>query len=296
MKKEFKIGLVGIAALLALFLGINFLKGKALLNTDTEYYVRFTNAKGLGKSSPVYVDGFEVGIVSDIKYDYVHPGNVLVEISMDPRLVLRHGTNITIEASLMGGSTVNIAPAKESESDKVYVMGDTIIGNDMSGLMGQAAGMIPQLTEIVNKVDTLVTSLNRLTNDPRLPMILDNVEHVTADLTRTTQYLNTVVGKDLPQLARTYNKVGENVLAITENFKTVDLNPTIAAVNSTIANVNAMVDQMRSPKGSLGALMADRSLYNSLDSTIASVDSLMTDIKARPKRYVHFSVFGRKDK
>lgn len=296
MKKEFKIGLVGIAALLALFLGINFLKGKALLNTDTEYYVRFTNAKGLGKSSPVYVDGFDVGIVSDIKYDYVHPGNVLVEISVDPRLVLRHGTNITIEASLMGGSTVNIAPAKESESDKVYVMGDTIIGNDMSGLMGQAAGMIPQLTEIVNKVDTLVTSLNRLTNDPRLPMILDNVEHVTADLTRTTQYLNTVVGKDLPQLARTYNKVGENVLAITENFKTVDLNPTISAVNSTIANVNAMVDQMRSPKGSLGALMADRSLYNSLDSTIASVDSLMTDIKARPKRYVHFSVFGRKDK
>lgn len=294
MKKEYKIGLVGIAALVALFFGINFLKGRAVFNNNTDYLVRFSNGKGLVKSAQVYVDGFEVGTVSDIIYDYENPGNVLVKISVDPRLVLRHGTNITIEASLMGSCTVNITPAKEG--DKIYVKGDTIIGNDMSGLMGQAAGMIPQLTDIANKVDTLVTSLNRLVNDPRLPVIMANVEKVTADLTRTTQYLNVVVGKDLPQLAHTYNKVGENVLAITENFKTVDLNPTIASVNSTIANVNAMVDQMRNPQGTLGALMQDRSLYNNMNHTVTSMDSLMIDLKAHPKRYVHFSVFGRKDK
>ncbi len=293
MKKEYKIGLVGIVALVALFFGINFLKGKALIDTNKEYYVSFSNAKGLAKSSRVYVDGFDVGIVSDIIYDFEHPGNVLVEMSVDPRLVLRQGTNITIETSLMGGCTLNIVPAKDS--NKVYAMGDTIPGNNMSGLMGQAAGMLPQITEIVGKVDTLVDALNRLANNPRLPMILENVEQVTSDLTRTTQHLNNVMGKDLPQLARTYNKVGENVLAITENLKTVDLNPTIASVNNTIANVNTMVEQMRSPQGTLGALMQDRSLYNNLNHTVMSVDSLMTDIKARPKRYVHFSVFGRKD-
>lgn len=294
MKKEFKIGLVGIVALLALFLGINFLKGRAVFNTNKEYYVRFSNAKGLVKSSQVFVDGFEVGIVSNMLYDYENPGNVLVEISVDPRLVLRQGTDISIDASLMGSCTVNIAPAKEG--DRIYAEGDTIIGNDFSGLMGQAAGMIPQLTEIVNKVDTLVTSLNNLVNDPRLPLIINNVEQVTDDLTRTTQYLNKVVGKDLPQLARTYNKVGENVLAITENFKSVDINPTIASVNSTIANVNDMVDQMRNPQGTLGALMKDRSLYDNMNHTVMSMDSLMIDIKSHPKRYVHFSVFGRKDK
>lgn len=294
MKKEYRIGLVGIVALAALFLGINFLKGKALFNTNKEYYVRFSDAKGLSKSSQVYVDGYEVGIVSDIIYDYTRPGNVLVEMSVDPRLVLRHGANITIEASLMGGCTVNIVPAREG--DLVYASGDTIPGNNMSGLMGQAAGMIPQISEIVEKVDTLVASLNRLANNPNLPVILANVEQVTTDLTRTTAYLNTVVGKDLPQLARTYNKVGENVLAITENLKDVDLNPTIASVNATIADVNAMVEQMRNPNGTLGALMHDRSLYNNLNSTAASMDSLMIDIKSHPKRYVHFSVFGRKDK
>ena len=294
MKKEYRIGLVGIVALAALFLGINFLKGKALFNTNKEYYVRFSDAKGLSKSSQVYVDGYEVGIVSDIIYDYTRPGNVLVEMSVDPRLVLRHGANITIEASLMGGCTVNIVPAREG--DLVYASGDTIPGNNMSGLMGQAAGMIPQISEIVEKVDTLVASLNRLANNPNLPVILANVEQVTTDLTRTTAYLNTVVGKELPQLARTYNKVGENVLAITENLKDVDLNPTIASVNATIADVNAMVEQMRNPNGTLGALMHDRSLYNNLNSTAASMDSLMIDIKSHPKRYVHFSVFGRKDK
>lgn len=294
MKKEYKIGLVGIVALVALFLGINFLKGKALFNTNKEYYVRFANAKGLSKSSSVYVDGFEVGIVSDIIYDFKNPGNVLVEMSVDPRLVLRHGANITIESSLMGGNTLNIVPAKDG--GKVYAVGDTIPGNNMSGLMGQAAGMIPQITEMIGKVDTLVSSLNRLADNPNLPVILANVEQVTSDLTRTTAYLNTVVGKDLPQLARTYNKVGENVLAITENFKSVDLNTTIASVNTTIANVNAMVEQMRNPNGTLGALMSDRSLYNRLDHAASSMDSLMIDVKARPKRYVHFSVFGRKDK
>ncbi len=294
MKKEIKIGLVGIAALAALFFGINFLKGKALLNTNAEYYVRFTNGKGLAKSSHVYVDGFQVGVVSDILYDYKNPGNVLVEMSVDPRLVLRQGSNITIESSLMGGCTLNITPA--SEGDKVYATGDTIIGNDMSGLMGQAADMIPQITEIVSKVDTLVTSLNRLTADPHLAQILANVDQVTADLTRTTKHLNSVVGNDLPQLARTYNKVGENVLAITENLKAVDLNHTLASVNNTIANVNLMVEQMRNPEGTLGALMHDRSLYNNLNRTVADADSLLIDLKARPKRYVHFSVFGRKDK
>lgn len=294
MKREYKIGLMGIVALVALFFGINFLKGKALFNTSREYYIRFANAKGLAKSSTVYADGYEVGIVSGIIYDYSHPGNVLVEISVDPRLVLCHGTNVRLDAGIMGGCTMNISPA--AITDKVYHPGDTIPGDDCVGLMGKAEEMMPRLGEIVTKVDSLITSLNRLTADSRLPAIIGNVEQITEDLTRTTGYLNTIVGHDLPALTKTYNKVGENVLVITENFKTLDLQPTLDSVNNTISNVNSMVAQMRSPKGTLGALMNDRSLYNSLNTTVGSVDSLMRDIKARPKRYVHFSVFGRKDK
>lgn len=294
MKKEFKIGLVGIVALVALFFGINFLKGKALFNTNNEYYVRFSNAKGLAKSSVVYADGFEVGIVSDILYDYNKPGNVLIEISVDPYLVLCHGTDVTLDAGLMGGCTMNITPAPIS--DKVYHHGDTIPGNNSAGLMSKAEDIMPKVVAIADKLDTLVTSLNRLVKDPHLPAIISNVEQVTEDLTYTTQHLNTLMGRDIPALAQTYNKVGENVLLITENFKTLNLQPTIDSVNTTISNVNTILSQMRNPNGTLGALMYDRSLYNSLNMTIGSMDSLMTDIKAHPKRYVHFSIFGRKDK
>ncbi len=294
MKKEFKIGLVGIVALVALFFGINFLKGKALFNTNNEYYVRFSNAKGLAKSSVVYADGFEVGIVSDILYDYNKPGNVLIEISVDPYLVLCHGTDVTLDAGLMGGCTMNITPAPIS--DKVYHHGDTIPGNNSAGLMSKAEDIMPKVVAIADKLDTLVTSLNRLVKDPHLPAIISNMEQVTEDLTYTTQHLNTLMGRDIPALAQTYNKVGENVLLITENFKTLNLQPTIDSVNTTISNVNTILSQMRNPNGTLGALMYDRSLYNSLNMTVGSMDSLMTDIKAHPKRYVHFSIFGRKDK
>lgn len=294
MKKEFVIGLVGIIALVALFLGINFLKGKALFNTNKEYYVRFANAKGLAKSSVVFADGFDVGIVSDIVYDYKNPGNVMVEISVDPNLVLCHGSKVSLNTGLMGGCTMNITPA--SISNEIYNPGDTIPGCDVSGLMGKVEDAMPKVEEIVAKLDTLITSINRLVSDPALSAILGNVEQVTEDLTQTTAHLNGIMGRDLPMLAQTYNKVGENVLLITENFKTLDLGSTLDSVNMTISNVNSMVDQMRNPNGTLGALMYDRSLYNSLNSTVGSMDSLMTDIKARPKRYVHFSVFGSKTK
>lgn len=294
MKKEYKIGVVGIVALVALFLGINFLKGKALFNTNNEYFVRFSDAKGLAKSSMVFVDGYEVGIVSDILYDYKNPGNVLVEISVDPQLVLCHGTKVRLDAGLMGGCTMNISPVPLTE--QVFHPGDTIPGDESHGLMSKAEDMMPKVYEIVEKLDTLITSLNNVVSNPQLPSIINNVEKVTEDLTQTTQHLNTVMSRDLPALAQTYNKVGENVLLITENFKSLDLQPTLDGVNATISSVNAMVNQMRNPKGTLGALMYDRGLYNALNKTVSSVDSLMTDIKARPKRYVQFSVFGRKDK
>lgn len=293
-RKEYIIGLVGIVALVALYLGINFLKGKALFNTNSEYYVRFSNARGLAKSSVVYVDGYDVGVVSDIVYDYKNPGNILVEISVDPNLVLCHGTMVTLDEGLMGGCTLNVTPV--ALTSQVYHPGDTLVGDDTSGLMGKAENIMPRVYEIVDKLDTLITSINRITTNPHLPVIISNVEEITHDLTRTTEHLNKIMGNDLPVLAQTYNKVGENVLLITENFKTLDLQPTLDRVNTTISNVDAMVSQMRNPNGTLGALMNDRTLYNSLNKTVGSVDSLMTDIKSSPKRYVHFSVFGRKDK
>ena len=293
-KKDIFIGIAGVIALLALFFGIKFLKGENLFDSNTYYYVHFSNAHGLVKSSAVYADGYQVGIVSDIIYDYDHPGNVLVEISVDPKLKLRVGTRVQIDSGLMGGCTLNVYPC--SNLGSIYQRGDTIPGSEALGLMSKAADLVPQVQGLASKVDTLVVSLNRLVNNPDIPLILSNVEEVSKDLTVTTRHLNSLLENDFPKLASTYNKVGENAILLTEKLNGVDIEGTLANVDKTVKDVDRMILQMQSPEGTLGALMKDRGLYDNLNHTVQSADSLLTDFKSRPKRYIHFSVFGRKDK
>ena len=293
-KKDIFIGIAGVIALVALFCGIKFLRGENLFDSRTYYYVHFSNAHGLVKSSAVYADGYQVGIVSDIIYDYDHPGNVLVEISVDPKLKLRVGTRVQIDSGLMGGCTLNVYPG--SNLGSIYQRGDTIPGSEALGLMSKAADLVPQVQGLASKVDTLVVSLNRLVNNPDIPLILSNVEEVSKDLTVTTRHLNSLLENDFPKLASTYNKVGENAILLTEKLNGVDIEGTLANVDKTVKDVDRMILQMQSTEGTLGALMKDRGLYDNLNHTVQSADSLLTDFKSRPKRYIHFSVFGRKDK
>ena len=292
MKKEVKIGLAGIVALVLLFLGINFLKGVNLFTTNNTYYIRFDNAKGLSKSSTVYADGYNVGIVSSIIYDYDNPGQVLVEISTDRSLRIPKGSTATLDEAMLGGCTLNMKLA--TNLTEAYHPGDTIQGSDASGLMSKAADIMPQLEQVVAKVDTLVSTLNRIIADPNLPLILNNAGQITENLNKSTIQLNNILGKDIPQLARTFNTAGESVTALTENLNKIDLQQTLDSVNITIGSVLQMMEQMQSTDGTLGLLMRDPSLYNNLNHTVQSADSLVTDLKAHPKRYVHFSVFGKR--
>ena len=292
MKKEVKIGLAGIVALVLLFLGINFLKGVNLFTTNNTYYIRFDNAKGLSKSSTVYADGYNVGIVSSIIYDYDNPEQVLVEISTDRSLRIPKGSTATLDEAMLGGCTLNMKLA--TNLTEAYHPGDTIQGSDASGLMSKAADIMPQLEQVVAKVDTLVSTLNRIIADPNLPLILNNAGQITENLNKSTIQLNNILGKDIPQLARTFNTAGESVTALTENLNKIDLQQTLDSVNIAIGSVHQMMEQMQSTDGTLGLLMRDPSLYNNLNHTVLSADSLVTDLKAHPKRYVHFSVFGKR--
>lgn len=293
MKKEAKIGLTGIAALVILFLGINFLKGVNLFTTNSTYYIRFANAKGLSKNSTVYADGYNVGIVSNLVYDYDHPGQVLVEISTDKSLRIPKGSSATLDEAMLGGCTLNMLLA--TNLTEAYQPGDTIQGSEANGLMKKAGDMMPQLEQVVAKVDTLVASLNKLVNNPNLPIILQNAELITANLNKSTQQLNTLLSKDLPQMATTFNKAGENVVTLTDNMNQLNLQATLDSVNITLGSVHQMIHQIQSPEGSLGLLMKDPGLYHNLNHTVQSADSLVTDLKAHPKRYVHFSIFGKKE-
>lgn len=293
MSKEVKIGLTGIVALIILFLGINFLKGTNLFSNQSVYYIQFANAKGLSKSSAVYADGFKVGIVSDLLYDYAHPGKVVVQISTDKDLRIPKGSSAKLDEAMLGGCTLNMQLA--TNGTEFYQEGDTIIGDNASGLMSKASDMMPQVETVVARVDTLIAALNMLAQNPNLPAILQNVNDMTNNLNQSSAQLKKMLNNDLPHLTRTFGEAGENITALTANLKEIDLQKTLDNVNGTINNVNQMVTQLQSKEGSLGLLMGDTQLYDNLNHTVQSADSLVTDLKARPKRYVHFSIFGKKD-
>lgn len=293
MKTEVKIGLTGIIALVALFLGINFLKGVNLFKSSEVYYIMFSNTKGLSKSSSVYADGYKVGIVSNIEYDFNHPGEVIVEISADKGLRIPKGSSAQLDEAVLGGCTLNMLLA--TNPSEAYQPGDTIKGNDVSGLLAKVGGMVPQLEQVVAKVDTLVATLNALVSNPNLPLIIENAELVTENLNKSTEQLNQLLRNDIPQMTGTFTKAGDNVAQLTDKMNRLDLQATLDSVNQTISSVHRMMEQMQSPNGTLGKLMNDPSIYDNLNHTVQSADSLVTDLKAHPKRYVHFSVFGKKE-
>ncbi len=293
MRTEVKIGITGVVAIVALYLGIDFLKGINLFSASQTYYIAFANTKGLTKSSAVYADGYKVGIVSDINYDYRRPGNVIVEISTDKGLRIPKGSSARLDEAVLGGCTLNMLLA--TNLTEAYHPGDTIEGSDVSGLMGKVGDMMPQLEQIVSKVDTLVEALNTLLSNPNLPLIIQNAELITENLNKSTEQLNTLLRNDIPQMTGTFTKAGENVTALTDKLNQLDLQQTMDNVNQTITSVHGMMEAMQSPKGTLGKLMNDPSVYDNLNHTVQSADSLVSDLKAHPKRYVHFSVFGKKE-
>ncbi|MBQ6226071.1 MAG: MCE family protein [Bacteroidaceae bacterium] len=293
MKTEVKIGITGVVAIVALFLGINFLKGVNLFSSSEKYYIVFSNTKGLTKSSSVYADGYKVGIVSDIEYDFRHPGKVVVEISTDKGLRIPKGSSAQLDEAVLGGCTLNMLLATNLR--EAYHPGDTIEGSDVNGLMAKVGGMVPQLEEVVAKVDTLVTTLNTLLSNPNLPLIIQNAELITENLNKSTNQLNTLLRNDIPQMTGTFTKAGENVATLTDKMNQLDIQATLESVNQTIGSVHNMMEQMQSPNGTLGKLMNDPSVFDNLNHTVQSADSLVSDLKAHPKRYVHFSVFGKKE-
>ncbi len=294
MSNEVKIGLMGAVALVVLFLGINFLKGMSLFSSESFYYIRFKNAKGLSNNSTVFADGFNVGRVNDVTYDYTNPGQVIVEIAVNKELRIPKDSKIVLEEGMMGGCTLKMLLTGSAAN--AYAVGDTIPGSDSDGLMEKASAMLPQVEPILARMDTLLATLNRIAADSSLTRIMYNAEELTRNLNQSSLHLNRLLAKDLPQMTKTFNAAGENIVTLTQNMNQLDLNATLQSVNATISNVNSMITQMQNPDGTLGKLVNDPTLYENLSNTAGSANSLLKDLQKNPKRYVHFSIFGKKDK
>ena len=295
MKKEVKIGFAGIAALVILFFGINYLKGISMFRPETYYLVEFTDVNGLANSSPVFANGLKVGIVRDIQYNFKKPGHVVVGIEMDEAMKVPEGSHAELVTEMLG--TVKMNLHLNTENPNYMSPADTITGIANPGIMGVAEkDLLPKVEAMMPKMDSILSSLNSLLADPALAQTLHNAEQLTASLTATSRHLQHLMSTDIPKMTDNIISLTNNLNTMSNNLKDIDFAATFAQVDATLQNVHLLTDKLNRTDNTLGMLMNDNSLYKNLNATSAQAASLLQDLQAHPKRYVHFSLFGKKDK
>ena len=295
--KEVQIALVAIVGIVVMFFGMKFLKGLTLFSTDDSYYVEFSDISGLSVSCPVYANGYRVGVVEDIVFDYDRQDKIVAALGLNKQLRLPKGSTAQIESDLLGNVKLELLYGPNPED--LMEPGDTISGKKQSGALGKAADMLPQIEKMLPKIDSILASVNMLLADPAISSSLHNVDQITANLAKTSNELNLLTASlnhQMPTMLTKADGLLDNTNTLTKNLSDLDLALTMAKVNNTLQNVELMTAKLNSNDGTLGLLMRDQELYRNMSSTMGHVDSLMIDLKQHPKRYVHFSIFGKKDK
>ncbi|WP_314936556.1 MlaD family protein [Alloprevotella tannerae] len=303
--REVKIALSAIVAIVLIYLLINFMKGVNVFKSSNTYYVRFDNIAGLTVSNAVYANGYPVGIVRGIQYDYGNHERVVVAIELDKEMHMPRGTKAELVTSLMGGVTMSLILGPNPTDN--LTQGDTISGGLHEGAVEKVEALMPTIMDMLPKLDSIVTNMARLSADPALAQTLRNTAEITNNLRRTSAKLDAMVGRDLPQMMQNLNKTSRNVERLSNNLAEINLQETMNEVNASLAevkqfsaNINSLTNDLNSKLNSrdntFGLLLNDRKLYDNLNHTVSSADSLLINVKAHPKRYVHFSIFGKKDK
>lgn len=300
--KNVIIALTVIISLCLLYWGIEFLKGINLFKPANYYEVRFEKVEGLNVASPVMLNGFQVGQVAEINYDY-KTNEVVVEISLDKELQVPMGSTITLVNSLMGAGSLQLTL---SQNTAYYKVGDVIPSQRQPGLMNTVSeDMMPQVVDILPKVDSIMGNVNALTADPALLTSVARLDGITAQLAQSSIELNQLMRQlngqvpgimtNVNQFTGKLNTMGSDLNDMTAHYKNLPIDSTLNSLNQTVDNLRQLTGelntQINSKNSSLGLLLNDRQLYDNANHSLASLDSLLRDVKRNPKRYINIKVF-----
>ena len=291
--RELWIGVLGIIAILIIYLLINFFKGINIFSTGEKYYVKFSNIGEIVNTSPVFINGYKVGHVSNVIYNFNNPDEVYVEMHLDNQLQMPVGSVALINTKLLGSSTISLALGN---SDTMIQPGDTLEGRMNTGAMDEAGEMLPKITAMLPKLDSILISLNSTLANPAINKSVNNIETLTAELNNTATLLNSVLKNDIPVAADKLIKIEDDLLKMSAQLSEVDYNKLIGSLEASLNNIQEITTALNNGEGTAGMLLKDEALYNKLNNTAEAATLLLEDLKQNPKRYVHFSVFGKKDK
>ncbi|GAA0870992.1 MlaD family protein [Gangjinia marincola] len=296
--KEVKTALLAIVAVILLIFGYSFLKGKNILENSKIIYAKYENVGGLIKSSGVFINGLQVGSVTDIKF-ISGSGELLIKMNIDTDLGFSNKSIAEIGGDLIGAKYVTIYPEFEG---KVIETGDTISSQIEQGLIDQFTPTQRKLDRVLVDADTLVKSVNNILDEDtqaNLRETIASTNQIMKDFTLTMRKINRIMDDNSGKLKTTvanFEQSSEDLTAITANLKEVDIKALISNIEGTLADFKEISGKLNSEKGTMGKLMNDPELYNNLDIATKQMAALLQDLKLNPTRYINVSVFGKKNK
>lgn len=311
--REIKVGILAVVCIFLLFFGFNYLKGVNIFSSIHSFHGVYTNIHGLELQAPVYIRGYKVGQVDNIDYDFTRDSSFTVDISIKRNINLPEGTRMALVSDgIMGGMAIElilpttgdagVSPAVDTKGSGreniAYIpTGTTIPTTVVPGLLdGLQESVIQPLSNTLASLDTLVGQLQTQLDNNHIESILANADLAVADLQTSSKQLKNVMNNQVPSVITKLDTTMSDLQQVVADVKDANLKATVARVDTAIDNVNYLIADLRSPNGTVGMLLNDKGLYNHIDSAVVSVDSLLVDLKANPKRYVHFSLFGAREK
>ncbi len=289
-RKEVIIGLCVVLSLTFLFLGIDYLKGINVFKAANYYYATYTNVNGLAISAPVNLNGFKVGQVREIQYEYDNPGHVKVELSLDRELKVPKGTKALLVTDMLGTASIVLEMASGAAYHEV---GDNLIAETPAGMMESITNeVLPSVAAIAPKVDSLMTSLNVLVGDPALLASIQRLNSITQNVEGSTVMLSNSL-RSLPPVMNNVKLLSQNVVSITNRVDTLAATVNKVPLDSTVQNLyetslalKQLAADLNNPNSSLGKLMNSSELHDGISKTVADLDSILVDLKKQPKRYI----------
>ena len=312
MKKisnEIKIGVTALITI-AIFIWLyNFLRGKDLFSKSAYYYTVYDDIGGLAESNPVEINGYKVGVVKSIDFVDAVSGKLLVVFAVNKNFKLPKNTVAEIvPMSLLGGMKIEFI---YGNGPGTYSDGDTIPGKLGITLMNKVEGEIlpikEKITNLIINIDSVVNSVKAVMN----PDFKKDLTGTLKNLNSTTRSLDMVLGSQEKELVKTLNNVNKfsqmlsdnsgkitktvsNLETITDTLVAADIYGSLMNLKTTLQKTSSMLEKMNNGKGTAGQLLTNDTLYKNMTNSLESLNVLLQDVKVNPKRYVHFSIFGKK--
>jgi phospholipid/cholesterol/gamma-HCH transport system substrate-binding protein len=289
--REAKIGVAVMIAIGMLYFGLNFLKGINIFQPTTYFYAQYQRVDGIVPTTPVMINGFQVGHVNEIIFDYTKEAPITLQITVDNQLHVPVGTVAEVyDTGLMGDKAIQLRLGK---SNTLMQAGDTLQTAVQGGLMAAVTeALVEPIKAMMPQLDSTLKTLNHSLSQERIDAIVADAQASLANVKKITASLN----QSVPATMDKVNHIATNFSAVSDELKAVQWDSTLQNIEKVVANLENVSNQLKSNENTLGALLNDKQLYQNLDSTGQSANALLIDLKENPKRYVHFSVFGSKDK